>query len=103
MESLLIHELLPREVISDDEKLARAIKALGITLSKERPLDEAISTSGGVCIEKLGEHFEFKKMPRLFFMGEMLNWDAPTGGYLLQGCFSTAYHVVQRIINEGLE
>ncbi len=79
----LLHELLPRERFADAAALAAAIKALTIVLVKARPIDEAISTAGGVRLDELDAHGMVKRLPGLFCAGEMLDWEAPTGGYLL--------------------
>ena len=71
------------------------IKSFKVTLNSVRPIDEAISTAGGVCLEGLTTNFESKEVQGLYFCGEMLDYEAPTGGYLLQGCFSTAFRVTQ--------
>lgn len=65
------------------------IKALPLTLVKTRPMDEAISTAGGVPFEALDERLMIKQLPGVFCAGEMLDWEAPTGGYLLTGCFAS--------------
>jgi predicted flavoprotein YhiN len=62
-----------------------------------RPLDEAISTAGGVAWEELDEHLMLRQRPGTFVAGEMLDWEAPTGGYLLQGCFSTGAWVARGV------
>ena len=74
---------------------AQKIKSFEVVLNSIRPIDEAISTSGGIRLSGLTDHFESKKIKGLYFCGEMLDFEAPTGGYLLQGCFSTAYRVCQ--------
>lgn len=71
------------------ERLADAIKNLSIPLIAARPLDEAISSAGGVAFEELDEHLMLKKIPGVFCAGEMLDWEAPTGGYLLTACFAS--------------
>ena len=68
---------------------ARAVKALPIALSGPRPIGEAISSAGGVSWSELDSGLMIEKCPGLFLAGEMLDWEAPTGGYLMQGCFST--------------
>ena len=83
----LIFEVTPREPLNDPTKLAIAIKALPIKITKPRPLDEAISTAGGVAWEELDETFQLIKRPGTYCLGEMVDWEAPTGGYLLTGCF----------------
>jgi predicted flavoprotein YhiN len=71
-------------------ELATRAKNYQLVLRGPRPIDEAISTSGGVAWADLDEALMLKSHPGLFCAGEMIDWDAPTGGYLLQGCFSTA-------------
>lgn len=71
------------------EKLALAVKDCLIPLLAPRPLAEAISTAGGVCWSELDENLMLKKLPGVFCAGEMIDWEAPTGGFLLQGCFAT--------------
>ena len=85
----LLHELLPREAIADAAQLAAAIKALPITLVAARPVQEAISTAGGVRFEGLDEALMLHALPGVFCCGEMLDWEAPTGGYLLTACFAS--------------
>ena len=85
----LLYELLPRPVIDDPEQLAAAIKALPLTLSQARPIDEAISTAGGVRFEALRPGLMLDALPGVFCAGEMLDWEAPTGGYLLTACFAS--------------
>ena len=80
----LLHEVLPREALADPSRLAAAIKALPLTLSAPRPIDEAISSAGGVALEALDEHLMLRARLGVFCAGEMLDWEAPTGGYLLQ-------------------
>ena len=85
----LLHEVLPKAAMSDTAQLAAAIKALPLTLSAPRPMDEAISTAGGVRLEGLTPELMSRKQPGLFFAGEMLDWEAPTGGYLLSACLAS--------------
>lgn len=85
----LLHELLPRETFADPAALAAAIKALPITLVKARPIDEAISSAGGVRLDELDEHGMLRQFPGVFCAGEMLDWEAPTGGYLLTASFAS--------------
>jgi hypothetical protein len=79
----LLHEVLSKEALHDPYLLAAAIQHLPITLAAPRPLDEAISSAGGVCLEDLDTHLMVTALPGLFVAGEMLDWEAPTGGYLL--------------------
>lgn len=74
----------------DAESLAREVKHCVIPLSGPRPIDEAISSAGGVCWSQLDAGLMLKNLPGLFVAGEMIDWEAPTGGYLMQGCFATA-------------
>ena len=71
------------------QKLAEVVKSCRIPLSGARPIDEVISTSGGVAWSELDENLMLKKLPNVYCAGEMIDWEAPTGGYLMQGCFST--------------
>jgi len=83
VKAALLHELLPREVLADAVALAASIKALPLTLVAARPIDEAISTAGGVRFDSLDEQLMLTCLPGVFCAGEMLDWEAPTGGYLL--------------------
>jgi uncharacterized flavoprotein (TIGR03862 family) len=85
----LLREYLSATEFANPEQLAAAIKALPITLIATRRIDEAISTAGGVCFEALDAQLMLKNMPGIFCAGEMLDWEAPTGGYLLTACFAS--------------
>ncbi|GAB3383359.1 TIGR03862 family flavoprotein [Lysobacter fragariae] len=85
----LLHETLSKEECNDAALLARTIKRLPLTLLRARPIDEAISSAGGVRIEALDDALMVKARPGLFCAGEMLDWEAPTGGYLLTACFAS--------------
>ena len=87
----LLHECLTREDFSDPRKLAAAIKALPLNLISPRPLDEAISSAGGVLFEALDERLMLQNLPGVFCAGEMLDWEAPTGGYLLTACLASGH------------
>ena len=89
VKAALLRELAPAECFTNPAQLARAIKALPLQLITPRPLDEAISSAGGVPFEALDEHLMLKQLPGVFCAGEMLDWEAPTGGYLLTGCFAS--------------
>jgi len=89
VKAALLHELLPREVLHDGGRLAAALKALPLVLARARPLDEAISSAGGVPFEALDAGLMLRAKPGVFVAGEMLDWEAPTGGYLLTACLST--------------
>ncbi len=89
VKAALLRELTDAATFADPALLARAIKALPLTLIKTRPLDEAISSAGGVRFEAMDERLMLKALPGVFCAGEMLDWEAPTGGYLLTGCFAS--------------
>jgi uncharacterized flavoprotein (TIGR03862 family) len=89
VKAALLHELLPRDAMGDAPRLAAAIKALPLTLVAPRPIDEAISTAGGVRFESLDDAQMLQSLPGVFCAGEMLDWEAPTGGYLLTASFAT--------------
>ena len=86
----LLHECLSKSDYADPARLAAAIKALPVTLLRPRPIDEAISSAGGVCFDALeGEGTMLRARPGVFVAGEMVDWEAPTGGYLLTACFAS--------------
>ena len=94
----LLHELLSKEELHDPARLAAAIKALPVTVAAPRPVAEAISTAGGVSFEALDENQMLRAMPGVFCAGEMLDWEAPTGGYLLTACFATGHSAAQGVL-----
>lgn len=98
VKAALLHELLPREVIADAPRLAAAIKALPLTLLAPRPLDEAISSAGGVRFEAMDEASMLTALPGVFCAGEMLDWEAPTGGYLLTACFASGVAAARGVL-----
>jgi uncharacterized flavoprotein (TIGR03862 family) len=85
----LLREVLSPEAFDDPQRLTDTIKALPLVLTAPRPLEEAISTAGGVAFASLDEHLMLTAMPGVFCAGEMLDWDAPTGGYLLTACMAS--------------
>ncbi|RVT53917.1 TIGR03862 family flavoprotein [Rubrivivax albus] len=85
----LLHEVLGADGVADPVRAAKALKALPLVLSAPRPLDEAISTAGGVDFAGLDEHLMLRACPGVFCAGEMLDWEAPTGGYLLTASMAT--------------
>ncbi len=89
VKAALLRELTDAATFADPALLARAIKALPLTVVKTRPLDEAISSAGGVTFEAMDERLMLKALPGVFCAGEMIDWEAPTGGYLLTGCFAS--------------
>jgi uncharacterized flavoprotein (TIGR03862 family) len=88
----LVREILSQDVFNDPHRLAASIKLLPLVLDSTRPLAEAISCAGGVAFESLNEGLMIRNLPGVFCAGEMLDWEAPTGGYLLTACFATGYH-----------
>ncbi|MCE9587273.1 MAG: TIGR03862 family flavoprotein [Verrucomicrobia bacterium] len=86
---VLINNLAPEESRNDPLALARFAKAIPIPLTGPRPIAEAISSAGGIRYSELNDDLMIKKHPGLFVAGEMIDWEAPTGGYLLQGCLAT--------------
>ncbi|MBW9054080.1 TIGR03862 family flavoprotein [Rhizobium mesosinicum] len=85
----LLRELLPEANRYDPQELAAAIKALPVPLLRPRPIAEAISSAGGITFAEIDETYMLKRLPGVFVAGEMLDWEAPTGGYLLTACFAT--------------
>lgn len=89
----LIKSLTPKEVFIDPLKLSGVIKNLEIIISGTAPVEDAISTVGGISLSEIDSDFELKKMRGYFVIGEMLDYDAPTGGYLLQSCASMGMYL----------
>ncbi len=89
VKSGLLHECLTRAEYADAVKLARALKALPLVLKRPRPIDEAISSAGGVRFDALEKGAMLRALPGVFVAGEMVDWEAPTGGYLLTACFGS--------------
>lgn len=87
VKTALLRECLP--TFEDLDLLARRIKALPVILRRPRPIDEAISSAGGVRLEALTADLELRALPGVFCAGEMLDWEAPTGGYLLTACLAS--------------
>ena len=85
----LVRECLPQATSLPADALAAALKALPLTVIRPRPIAEAISSAGGIRLDALDEHYMLKALPGVFTAGEMLDWEAPTGGYLLTACFAT--------------
>jgi uncharacterized flavoprotein (TIGR03862 family) len=85
----LLHEVLPREAWSDAQHISATLKALPITVNATRPIAEAISSAGGVRLESLDDALMLRSRPGVFCAGAMLDWEAPTGGYLLQASFTS--------------
>ncbi|WP_082117919.1 TIGR03862 family flavoprotein [Pandoraea apista] len=90
VKAALLRECLPREAFNDPAALAAGMKRLPLTLLRTRPIAEVISSAGGVALEALDPALMVKALPGVFCAGEMLDWEAPTGGYLLTACFASA-------------
>lgn len=84
---------------ADIASLAHEVKNCRTPLARPRPIDEAISSAGGVCWSEIDSSLMLKKLPGVFLAGEMIDWEAPTGGYLMQGCFSTATHAAGAVVD----
>ena len=97
VKAALLWEVLPKEKRNDMMQIGATLKALPLTLVAPRPLEEAISSAGGVSFDAIDENLMLKTLPNVFCVGEMLDWEAPTGGYLLTACFATG-----RAAGEGL-
>ncbi len=85
----LLHECLDKVSMQDSLSLAKYLKHLPLKLLRARPIAEAISSAGGIAWEALDTHWMLREKPGVFCAGEMIAWDAPTGGYLLTACFAT--------------
>lgn len=80
-------------------KLARTIKSLAVPLVRPRPIEEAISSAGGIEWNEIDEHYMLRKLPGMFVAGEMIDWEAPTGGYLLTACFAMGLAAADGLYN----
>jgi uncharacterized flavoprotein (TIGR03862 family) len=94
----LLFELCPPETLARPEALAAIIKALPVPLKRARPVAEAISTAGGVALQALGPDLMLSARPGVFCAGEMLDWEAPTGGYLLTACLASGHRAAQGVL-----
>jgi len=97
---LLLKNFLSKADFLDNEALAKSIKQFRLSITGLGPVEQAISTVGGIALEEVDPAFRLKKIPGHFVIGEMLDYDAPTGGYLLQSCFSMAKYLSDRL-NSG--
>ena len=93
----LLRTVLTKEEYTNKNILSKKIKALPLIVHSAAPLNEAISTTGGISLNEVNENFELNKLENTFCMGEMLDWNAPTGGYLLQACFSMGVYVAKHL------
>ena len=93
----LLKMYLSKESYLNIASLTKNIKHFPLEILNKAPIDEAISTVGGIDLTAISENFELKKLPNQFCIGEMLDWDAPTGGYLLQACVSTGVFLANHL------
>jgi predicted flavoprotein YhiN len=91
VKAALLREFCLPDTLNSATSLAAAIKALPLPVVATRPIDEAISTAGGVVFEGLDENLMLRAQPGVFCAGEMLDWEAPTGGYLLTASLSSGH------------
>jgi uncharacterized flavoprotein (TIGR03862 family) len=94
----LLYEQLSKDEMTNASALAQAIKALPLRLARARPVAEAISTAGGIRFDALSEDLELRALPTVFCAGEMLDWEAPTGGYLLSACFASGRKAAEGVL-----
>ncbi|WP_139921445.1 TIGR03862 family flavoprotein [Hymenobacter sp. DG01] len=99
----LLREVGPPQLPTTAPELAYLLTHLPLPVAGLRPLDEAISTAGGIAWPEVNEHLMLRRRPGVFVAGEMLDWEAPTGGYLLQGCFSTGAWAARGILQRVTE
>ena len=95
----LLRVCVPKEAYQDLPRLAALIKRCPLQIIAFRPMAEAISTAGGVCYQALTSDLMLQARPGVFCAGEMIDWEAPTGGYLLTACYSTGWHAAQGMID----
>jgi len=93
----LIKQTLNKEEYLDSTHLANRIKKFPLNLIGAAPIDEAISTIGGINLQSVDKHFELKNLKKHYCIGEMLDWNAPTGGYLIQACVSSGVYLAQHL------
>ena len=93
-----MYELCPPATLANPDALANALKQLPVRLKNPRPVAEAISTAGGVALAGLTPDLMLSKRPGVYCAGEMLDWDAPTGGYLLTACLASGWRAGQSIL-----
>jgi uncharacterized flavoprotein (TIGR03862 family) len=95
----LLKTHISKEDFTHTQTLVAHIKSFKIRIKNVAPINEAISTVGGMILSEVSQNFELKRLPNQYVIGEMLDWDAPTGGYLLQGCFSMGIFLAKHFNN----
>lgn len=98
VKAALLFEVLGKDAGHDLDAVARTLKRLPLRLLRPRPMDEAISTAGGVRLDAMDAHLMLRALPGVFCAGEMLDWEAPTGGYLLTACYASALRAADGVI-----
>lgn len=98
---MLLKSAIDKEQFTNSKVLSEKIKSLPLVIHSCAPIDEAISTVGGISLSEIDANFQLKKIPGSYVIGEMLDWDAPTGGYLLQGCFSMGFGLAEKLNGAG--
>jgi uncharacterized flavoprotein (TIGR03862 family) len=99
VKSALLHEVFNKEVFQTPETLAHCLKSVPVSFYKTKPIEEVISSAGGVCENSVNSQLMIRNLPGVFCAGEMLDWEAPTGGYLLTACFATGHLVAEGVVN----
>jgi len=99
----LIKAYTSKETFLSPELFAASLKQITLPVESLRPVEEAISTVGGIALEEMNPDYSLKKRLNCFAIGEMLDWDAPTGGFLLQGCFSMGHWVGKNILEREMK
>lgn len=95
----LLYEVLDKAALADPARIARTLKRFPFRLQRTRPIAEAISSAGGIRMEALDPQLMLRALPGVFAAGEMLDWEAPTGGYLLTACFASGRHAAHGVID----
>jgi len=95
----LVFEILGKDAGNDPDAVARTLKRLPLHLLRPRPMIEAISTAGGVRLEAMDARLMLRALPGVFCAGEMLDWEAPTGGYLLTACYASALRAAEGVVD----
>lgn len=98
----LIKSFVSKDEYTNTELFLNRIKKIKLNVKSLRPVEEAISTVGGIDTNELNGNFSLKKYPNIFTIGEMVNWDAPTGGFLLQACFSMGNYIAESLISQNM-
>lgn len=98
VKAALVREFSSTDMLADPGKLAAFVKALPVPVDKPRPIEEAISSAGGIRLDGVDDSWMLKALPGIFVAGEMLDWEAPTGGYLLTACLATGQSAARGMI-----